>query len=65
VNRLALSQSGWPCPTGDEMRRIDARAIEGMGLPAHTLMENAGPGRGQPALSGIPSEPRPLVEPWD
>jgi NAD(P)H-hydrate epimerase len=61
VNRLALSQSGWPCPTGDEMRRIDARAIEGMGLPAHTLMENAGRAAAAAIRGHYPDARRPLV----
>ena len=33
---------GWPCPTGAEMRAIDADAIARLGIPSRTLMESAG-----------------------
>ncbi len=36
-----------PIVTGVQMRRIDTRAIDGMGIPSLTLMENAGTGIAQ------------------
>ena len=57
----ALRARGWPCPTGDEMRRIDADAIERQGIPARTLMETAGRAVAEAVRQLYPETRRPLV----
>jgi NAD(P)H-hydrate epimerase len=45
--------------TGDEMRRLDARAIEELGIPGATLMENAGRGAAEAVLAWLAAAKRP------
>jgi len=52
---------GWPCPTGDEMRAIDADAIERLGIPARTLMESAGRAVAEAVARFYPLHRRVLV----
>ena len=42
-----------PVFTGDEMRRLDARAIETLGIPGATLMERAGQGAADAVLAWL------------
>jgi NAD(P)H-hydrate epimerase len=43
-----------PVFTGDEMRQVDRRAIEELGIPGATLMENAGRGAAEAILAVYP-----------
>lgn len=56
-----LRGRGWPCPTGAEMGRIDAYAIEACGVPARLLMEAAGRAVAQAVWRLYPEARRPLV----
>ena len=57
----ALTRDGWPCPTGEEMGRIDRDAIEVRGLPGRLLMENAGRAVAQAVRELAPETRRPPV----
>jgi NAD(P)H-hydrate epimerase len=48
-----------PVFTGDEMRRLDERAIRELGIPGATLMENAGCGAADAILAWLTSARRP------
>jgi len=48
-----------PVFTGDEMRRLDERAIRELGIPGATLMENAGRGAADAILARLTSARRP------
>ena len=61
MNARVLNEQGWPCPTGDEMNRIDRDAIERLALPARLLMENAGRAVAAALRQRFPSAQRPLV----
>ena len=61
MNSRILDERGWPCPTGAEMRALDSRAIEGLGIPARTLMETAGREVAAALLERFPGVKRPLV----
>jgi NAD(P)H-hydrate epimerase len=61
VNAQVLAERGWPCPTADEMRRVDARAIERLGLAPGLLMENAGRAAALAIRERHPASRRPLV----
>lgn len=61
LNRRYLAERGWPCPTGDEMRRIDRDAIEVRGLPGRLLMETAGRAVATAVRRRFPAARRPLV----
>jgi len=52
---------GWPCPTGAEMRAIDADAIARLGIPGRTLMESAGRAVAEAIARRYPEKCRPLV----
>lgn len=52
---------GWPCPTGAEMRAIDADAIARLGVPGRTLMETAGRAVAGAIARHYPEKCRPLV----
>ena len=56
-----LRERGWPCPTAEQMRRIDADAIQERGLPGRLLMENAGRAVADAVRRLAPSARRPLV----
>jgi NAD(P)H-hydrate epimerase len=43
-----------PVFTAEQMRRLDARAIEVLGIPGATLMENAGRGAAEALLRALP-----------
>ena len=43
-----------PVLTAEQMRRVDARAIEQLGIPGPTLMENAGRGAAAALISALP-----------
>jgi len=45
--------------TGEEMRRLDERAIRELGIPGATLMENAGRGAAAAALAWLAAAGRP------
>ncbi len=45
--------------TGEEMRRLDERAIRELGIPGATLMENAGRGAADAALAWLAGAKRP------
>ena len=40
--------------TAEEMRRLDQRAIAGLGIPGEVLMENAGRGAAQAIIDALP-----------
>ncbi|MFQ5515395.1 MAG: NAD(P)H-hydrate dehydratase [Myxococcota bacterium] len=61
MDARALVERGWPCPSGEEMGRIDRDAIERRGLPARLLMENAGRGVALAICERFPQAHRPLV----
>ncbi len=61
MNARYLRERGWPCPTGQEMRRIDRDAIERRGLPGRLLMELAGRAVAQAVRARMPAARRPLV----
>ena len=61
MNSRALAERGWPCPTGEEMGRIDRDAIERQGLPARLLMENAGRAVATALRHRFPDASHPLV----
>jgi NAD(P)H-hydrate epimerase len=61
MNVHDLHSLGWPCPTADEMRRVDRHAIETVGLPGRLLMENAGRAVAKAVLERFPGMRRPLV----
>ena len=44
-----------PVFTADAMRRVDRRAIEQLGIPGATLMENAGRGAAHAILDAFPA----------
>ena len=50
-----------PVFTAEEMRRLDRRAIDELGIPGTTLMENAGRGATQAILSHFGSQRRKRV----
>ncbi|HTO06175.1 MAG TPA: NAD(P)H-hydrate dehydratase [Myxococcota bacterium] len=52
---------GWPCPSADEMRAVDADAIARLGIPARTLMEAAGRAVAEAVATHYPQCRRPLV----
>ena len=56
-----LGAEGWPCPTGIEMGRVDAYAIETCGIPARVLMEAAGRAVAEAVRRAFPDTRRPLV----
>jgi NAD(P)H-hydrate epimerase len=56
-----LGTRGWPCPTGAEMARVDADAIQRAGIPARVLMETAGRAVAERILAHYPGVRRPLV----
>jgi ADP-dependent NAD(P)H-hydrate dehydratase / NAD(P)H-hydrate epimerase len=47
-----------PLFTAEEMRRLDARAVRELGIPAATLMEHAGQGAGAAVLARLGTRPR-------
>jgi NAD(P)H-hydrate epimerase len=49
-----------PVFTGDEMRRVDERAVRELGIPGTTLMENAGRGAAEVILARLAADRRPL-----
>lgn len=49
-----------PVFTGDEMRRLDERAIQSLGIPGTTLMENAGRGAAEAVLAWLAASKRPV-----
>ena len=49
-----------PVFTGDEMRRLDERAIESLGIPGATLMEHAGRGAAEAILAWLAEAKRPV-----
>lgn len=51
----------WPCPTGPELRAIEADAIQRLGLPARMLMENAGRAVAEAIADLYTERRRPLV----
>jgi hydroxyethylthiazole kinase-like uncharacterized protein yjeF len=53
--------AGWPCPTGAEMRAIDADAIGRLGIPGRTLMEAAGRAVAEAIARFYPERLRVLV----
>ncbi len=57
----ALARDGWPCPTSTEMARVDADAIERLGLPGRVLMETAGRAVAEVLRRRFPDSRRPLV----
>ncbi len=61
MNARVLAERGWPCPTGEEMGRIDRDAIERRGLRARLLMENAGRAVATAVRQRFPDALRPLV----
>ena len=61
MNALDLAREGWPCPTGPEMARIDADAIERVGLPGRLLMESAGRSVAERIAHRFPEARRPLI----
>jgi len=61
MNARILAERGWPCPTGEEMSRIDRDAIERQGLPARLLMENAGRAVAAALRRRFPEVQRPLI----
>lgn len=56
-----LRERGWPCPTGAEMGRVDAYAIERCGIPGRVLMEAAGRAIAEAVRRTYPEVRRPLV----
>ena len=56
-----LRERGWPCPTGAEMGRVDAHAIERCGIPGRVLMEAAGRAIAEAVRRTYPEVRRPLV----
>ncbi|MEE9281814.1 MAG: NAD(P)H-hydrate dehydratase [Myxococcota bacterium] len=56
-----LRARGWPCPTGEEMGRVDAHAIERCGIPCGILMEAAGRAVVEAVRRAFPETRRPLV----
>ena len=60
MNAAGLAAWGWPCPTGEEMGRIDRDAIE-RGLPGRLLMESAGRAVALAIRRRFPEARRPLV----
>jgi len=61
VNARILDERGWPCPTGDEMGRIDRDAISRLGIPGRVLMETAGRQVAQAVRLRFPATRRPLI----
>ena len=61
MNARTLEEHGWPCPTAEEMARVDRAAIERFGLPGRLLMENAGRAVAHGIRSAYPEVRRPLV----
>ncbi|NRA01448.1 MAG: NAD(P)H-hydrate dehydratase [Myxococcales bacterium] len=61
MDRALLAERGWPCPTADQMRRIDAHAIRECGLPGRLLMESAGRAVAVAVRLRFPEVRRPLV----
>ncbi|MEE2703346.1 MAG: NAD(P)H-hydrate dehydratase [Myxococcota bacterium] len=61
MDRAQLAGRGWPCPTADQMRRIDAHAIQQCGLPGRVLMESAGRAVAAAVRLRFPDVRRPLV----
>ena len=61
MNARLLAERGWPCPTGEEMGRIDRDAIERKGLPVRLLMENAGRAVAAALRQRFPEVQRPLI----
>jgi hydroxyethylthiazole kinase-like uncharacterized protein yjeF len=61
VNRRILEETGWPCPTGEEMRSIDREAIAERGIPGRVLMETAGRAVASAILERFDRLRRPLV----
>lgn len=49
-----------PVFTGEEMRRLDERAIRSLGIPGATLMENAGRGAAEAVLAWLAATRRPV-----
>lgn len=52
---------GWPCPTGAEMGRIDADAIDRRGIPGRVLMETAGLAVAEAVRLRFSDTRRPLI----
>ncbi|MBW2279832.1 MAG: NAD(P)H-hydrate dehydratase [Deltaproteobacteria bacterium] len=61
MNARILDERGWPCPTGDEMGRIDRDAISRLGIPGRVLMETAGRQVAQAVRLRFPATRRPLI----
>jgi len=61
VDSWELAVRGWPCPTGAEMARVDADAIERAGQPGRVLMETAGRAVAERIREHFPGVSRPLV----
>ncbi len=61
MNRRLLDEIGWPCPSGAEMREVDATAIGRLGIPGRLLMETAGRGVALAVRRYFPASRAPLV----
>ena len=61
VSLHELRAGGWPCPTGTEMGRVDAYAIETCDIPGRVLMEAAGRAVAEAVRRAYPDTRRPLV----
>jgi NAD(P)H-hydrate epimerase len=61
VDAHYLRERGWPCPTAEQMRRIDGDAIAERGLSGRLLMENAGRAVAEAVKRLAPAARRPLV----
>ncbi|HXZ86173.1 MAG TPA: NAD(P)H-hydrate dehydratase, partial [Myxococcota bacterium] len=58
---MSFDPDGWPCPTGAEMRAIDADTIDRLGVPGRTLMEAAGRAVAEAVARLYPDRRRVLV----
>ncbi len=61
MDQSDLRERGWLCPTGREMGRVDAYAIERAGIPACVLMEAAGRAVAEVVREQFAQVRRPLV----
>jgi len=61
VSARTVQTQGWPCPTADEIGRIERAAIERFGIPERVLMETAGRAVSESILERFPRVRRPVV----